>query len=519
MIKQILHDQIKTVVAASDYAQHNIDIVIELPKHAQHGDFATNMAFRLAKPLRQAPAQIAQDLCEFLSSQTSLKGLSFEPMNGFTNIRCSTQWLMEQIASLDIHNPTFPDRLPSTHIEFVSANPTGPLHVGHGRWAVIGSALAGILDYSGASVHTEFYVNDAGQQIANLYRSVDAVKNGQPVPDDGYHGDYIKELAAGDLDPVEALKNQQKELLARSGASFDTWFSEKTLVESGAVVTALDRLVELGHTYEQDDALWFRSTTWGDEKDRVLRKSDGQYTYFAVDIAYHYQKVNQGSERYINIWGTDHHGYVARVQAAILALTGLDESPLQVILGQLVHLVRDGEPVKMSKRSGDIILLEDVIDEIGVDAFRYFMAEKSPSTHLEFDLGLAASKKSENPVFYVQYAHARLNQVCEKARQSGAEPVWVPSEKNDLVPEERAVILQCIQFMDEIWECAQQRSVHSWISYLYQLARTIHGFYHACPIIQDDVACQSRRLWLAQTSQAVLAKGLSIVGISAPKSM
>ncbi|GBR76555.1 arginyl-tRNA synthetase [Candidatus Termititenax persephonae] len=494
-------------------AGENTPVALAEPKNLDYGDYATNIALRLAKTRQKAPQVIAQELLEKLREKTT--DYTFTEINGFINVRISDQTLFAELAKI---NPDYakPDNLVPEKIllEYVSANPTGPLHIGHGRWAVIGDILARTLAYCGHQVTKEFYINDAGKQIANFVDSVNAARQNQPPPADGYHGAYIAELARLDGDPVQTMLDWQKTTLKNIRTEFDNWFSEKTLHASGAVEQALAILQP--QTYVQDGSLWFKSTDYGDDKDRVLIKSNGEKTYFTADIAYHKNKLDRGFTRLINIWGADHHGYIARVRAAIQALTGSSAQPLRVILGQLVNLYRGGELVKMSKRTGEMITLQEVLAEIGTDAARYFLAMRSADTALDFDLALAKEQSSDNPVYYVQYAHARI---CSILRQADASLDSPPSAAPKLHPAERLLILKIIRLPDELESVAADYAIQRLCAYAQELAALFHNFYHECKVISEDRQATAQRLSIIRGTQAVLKIVFNLLAIEAPEKM
>ena len=488
-----------------------LPVALEEPKNPEYGDYATNIALRLTKQLKKAPKIIAQELVKKLSSVT--KDYTFTEINGFINIRINDARLFRELDNVtpDYGKPDT-ERSRGVLLEYVSANPTGPLHIGHGRWAVLGDIIARVLKYCGQQVTREFYINDAGTQINNFVNSVNAVKNKQPIPEDGYHGAYIQELAKLGGDPVQAMLKQQKETLKNIRSEFDSWFSEKTLHQSGAVEQAIQALREKNAVYTDDGALLFKSTEYGDDKDRVLIKSNGEKTYFTADIAYHKNKLDRGHDHLLNIWGADHHGYIARVQAAIKALTGRTEPA--VLLGQLVNLYRGGEPVKMSKRTGEMITLQEVIEEIGVDAARYFLAMRSPDTALDFDLDLAKKQSNDNPVYYVQYAHARI---CSILRQSI--PELPAAAFTNLLPAERTLLLKIIRFPEEIENISQTYSIHRLCTYAQELSALFHNFYHECKVISEDKQNTANRLKLIRAVQIVLKIILDLLAVSAPEKM
>ncbi|MDR1453427.1 MAG: arginine--tRNA ligase [Candidatus Margulisbacteria bacterium] len=501
---------------------------LEEPKNLDYGDYATNIALRLAKPLKKAPKIIAQELLPRLAAQTA--ELTFSEINGFINIRINDRRLFQELARI---TPDYgkPDTDTSTPLsvrkqkillEYVSANPTGPLHIGHGRWAVIGDILARTLTYCGQQVTREFYINDAGQQIVNFVNSVQAVRQNQPVPENGYHGAYIQELAKLDANPVQTMLDWQKTTLQNIRSEFDSWFSEKTLHESGAVDRALEILRQKDLLYtganEYAGALVFRSTNFGDDKDRVLVKSSGEKTYFTADIAYHQNKLDRGFDRLINIWGADHHGYLARVRAAVQAMQAAPVQ-LDIILGQLVNLFRGGAPVKMSKRTGEMITLQEVIDEIGVDAARYFLAAVKSDTALDFDLELAKKQSNDNPVYYAQYAYARICSILRQAEAVEALPVTPLQPPDKLEPAERILILKMIRLPEEIETIAQSYAIHRLCAYAQELAALFHNFYHECRVISEDTRTTDRRLRIIQAARTVLKIIFDLLGISAPEKM
>ncbi len=519
MIKGVVRGRLQPFFEKNGYSQHATmsDWTLEAPRHAAFGHFATNIAFDLAKRLKRSPQQIASEMSDQLNADPQvLIWASAQAVSGFVNLTLSDAFICESFFTLVYHKPRFPRIDGKMLLEYVSANPTGPLHIGHGRWAVIGSVMANLLRYVGADLSTEFYINDAGSQVQKLYASVNAMRKDQPVPEDGYHGHYIRDLAQMSADPVAVILAGQRAVLDKLGVRFDNWFSEKSLYGDALVDRAIVALRKKELAYDLNGAVWFKSTSFGDEKDRVLVKSTGEYTYFAVDVAYHLSKIERGFDDLINIWGADHHGYVQRIRAAVMALGGDRfgaDHGFQVILGQMVSLFRDGVPVRMSKRSGDMISLEDVVEEIGVDATRYFLAEKSPDTHLDFDLGLAVQKSNENPVFYIQYAHARMCSILEQAKPEGSASAW------DLDPYERAVMLHALLMYDALFQAAVQKIPHRFVHYLATLAKLTHQFYENCPALKAEPDVKNRRLQLVLQLKVLLAECLGVLGISAPVRM
>jgi len=509
MIKEQILSRLKT--ALLNHVPDDVEFILERPKHADHGDYALPLAFQLAKTFRKPPKMIAEELCTFIESEDFLA----TPVNGFINISLTPHFFKSVLIDNIVEQQAIEPK--KICLEYVSANPTGPLHIGHGRWAVIGNVMSRILKAAGHHVEDEFYINDAGNQVDNFYASVRAVKEGQPIPEDGYHGAYIQDLAEQDEDPLLVQLHQQKETLSRLGVVFDTWFSEKSLHQSGEVQEALETLSNLGWTYQQDGATWFKSSELGDEKDRVLIKADGKLTYFAVDIAYHYNKLERHYDHLVNIWGADHHGYVARVKASIKALKNSVnvEDSFTIIIGQLVNLLRDGEPVRMSKRTGDMITLDEVIEEIGVDATRYFLVSKSSDTHVEFDLELAKKKSAENPVYYIQYAHARMCTLLSKY-DGDLESI---SSFQALEKEEHVLLKHVIQFQDTVDHAATTLSPYRMAQYAYDLAKFFHSFYEACPILKASEVERRQRLFIISIVKSTLVNSLDLLGITAPESM
>jgi arginyl-tRNA synthetase len=517
MIKSFLQNQLQQSVQSCGY-ELNMPLILDVPANRSFGDYSSNCSFQMAKNLKKSPKIIAEELSEKLAG--CLGDLEFTAVNGFINIKLTDKWLTTRFKSLHREKLEFPKSEQKIILEYVSANPTGPLHIGHGRWAVIGSAMRSLMKFVGMDVSSEFYINDAGNQVNNFYKSVEAAKAGKTIPEDGYHGAYIYDLAKLDEDPLIVNLDSQKASLKDVGAKFDNWFSEKSLHGSGKVEMALAVLKEKGLTYEDEGALWFKSESLGDEKDRVLIKVDGSYTYFAVDIAYHVNKVERGFNRIINIWGADHHGYIARVKAGLSAICGEhfnNETGFKVVLGQLVILMRGEEQIKMSKRTGEIITLDEVVEEIGVDATRYFLVQKSPDTKLEFDLELAKKKSAENPVFYVQYAHARICSILRKLELDGE--MLVLDDNVKLNAQEREMMFLCLQVYDELWDSAVKLTPYKLTHYLASLAKGFHLFYEHCPILKAEGDDRVKRVAIMLKVKETIALCLGLLGISAPEQM
>ena len=519
MNKKLLKENLSELL--NNYPIKSDDIVIEKPKNKDHGHFSSPLAFSLTKPLKKAPKIIAEEIIETLLKSKKITDMfEISNINGYLNFTYKDTVAWDAFKLLLNKPYIYQINQQSILLEYVSANPTGPLHIGHGRWAVIGSVIENLLKETKHQFKTEFYINDAGSQIKKFYDSVSAKKNNKPIPEDGYHGSYISEIAAEDVDPITSVINKQKETLSKLNVSFDSWFSEKTLHENKSIELVLEKLETIKLTYINDNAIWFKSTEFGDEKDRVLVKSDGSYTYFLVDIAYHHNKINRGFNHLISIFGADHHGYIKRLNAAVEALSSIEKTSttLTVILGQLVNLFRDQEPVRMSKRTGDMITLNEVIDEIGVDATRYYLIEKSYDTTIDFDLDLAKKQSSENPVYYIQYAHARMCSILRKFEEleSNISDQHINLKFNQT---EKDLITLALDFHSTIEEVTLQLTPYKLAQYLQALAKTCHAFYETCPILKSTEDEQQKRLIIIKQTKAILAYGLNLLGITAPTKM
>jgi arginyl-tRNA synthetase len=511
-------------------------VSVERPKKAAHGDFATNAAMICAPVARDNPRNVAKKISEALavSLGDSLSG-SEVAGPGFLNLRLTDGWYASALSDVLAAGADFgagvadsPERI---NLEFVSANPTGPMHLGHGRNAAYGDALARIFEFAGHEVAREFYINDFGTQVQIFADSIAAVAKGEDVPENGYQGDYIKQLAeqidgVAGLDReklgargVELMIEQIRHTLERMRVSVDVWFSEKTLHHDVRFEEALGKLREAGFVYEHDGALWLRTTDLGDDKDRVLRRGNGEYTYFATDIAYHQDKRARGFERLIDVWGADHHGYVARMKAAYQALGG-DPDHFEPVIMQLVNLTEGGERVQMSKRAGEFITVDDLLDDIGPDALRFFLVQRSHDTTMDLDLALAREQSDKNPVYYVQYAHARIASILRKAKEGGA---GVPAKASlpgvELHESERALVRKLLDFPDEIAEAVARRGPHRLTVYGRDLGASFAAFYRDCQVIGEAPDVQDFRLALCSATQQVLARTLDLVGVTAPESM
>jgi len=523
---------------------------LEPPANAEFGDLATNVAMTLAKQAKRNPREIADDLVARIGSAEGLAGYveSAEVAGpGFINLTLSPRWFAEAARAIadagDDYGRGQADPAERILIEFVSANPTGPPHVGHARQAAYGDGVARILEYAGHAVTREFYVNDWGRQMELFGASV-AARYGQllgratEVPEDGYQGDYIVAIAerlrdelgdgyADRLDPADpevlalfAMRGKELMLatmtdeLERFRVRFDDFFSETTLHEGGAVERGLEALVASGDAYEHDGALWFRTTSYGDEKDRVLRRSDGSTTYLAADVAYHLHKASRGDDRLLDVLGADHHGYIARLRA-VIAAGGHDPDMLEVPIVQLVSLTEGGEAKRMSKRAGTLVTLGELIDDIGVDAARFFLVQRSHETAFDLDLDVARAEGNENPVYYVQYAHARIAGILAQQPEAPAD-AGPPAE---LDPAERALLLQLALWPEVVREAERRRSPHRVAAYLMDLARDFHGFYHRCRVVGEAPEVVAFRIDLLRATRSVIATGLGLIGVEAPDRM
>jgi len=516
---------------------------LDRPPNPELGDYSSNAAMLLAGPLNENPRAVAERLRGELERRLAESG-SLDRIEvagpGFVNLFLADSWYRRALASLVVAgdelgpDPTgTPERI---LVEFVSANPTGPLHVGGGRHAAYGDALVRLLEAVGHDVEREFYVNDAGSQVIRFADSIAARMAGDEPPEDGYGGEYVIELAerlaAEGADPaqrealglrgIELMLVEVRETLERFGVHFDNWFSERDLYRRGEVDAALAQLEEAGRTYRSEDALWLRTTDFGDDKDRVLIRSNGEPTYLTADVAYHWDKLQRGFERLIDVLGADHHGYVARIRAAIAAL-GADPSRFEALIMALVHIVEGGERAQMSKRSGDFVSLDELIDDIGVDAARWFMLWRSVDTTVDLDLDLARSQSNENPVYYVQYAHARIASILRKAGPAGEEAAIglgdeVPTTALD--PSEKALIKRLLEFPDEVRESARRRAPHRICAYSTAVAADFHSFYRDCQVIgAEGEGVERSRLGLCLATKRTIAGALALLGISAPERM
>ncbi|MDZ5537201.1 arginine--tRNA ligase [Bacillus licheniformis] len=550
-MKDVLKQEIKEAVMKAGLAEESEipEVVLEVPKDKSHGDYSTNMAMQLARIAKKAPRNIAEEIvASFDKGKASIDKLDIAGP-GFINFYMNNQYLTKLIPAVleagEAYGETNIGGGERVQVEFVSANPTGNLHLGHARGAAVGDSLCNVLEKAGYEVSREYYINDAGNQINNLALSVEAryfqaLGKDKPMPEDGYHGEDIKEIGQKLADEFgdRFVHEEESERLAffreyglkyelgklredleNFRVPFDVWYSETSLYQNGKIDQALEALREKGHIYEEDGATWFRSTAFGDDKDRVLIKKDGSYTYLLPDIAYHKDKLDRGFQKLINVWGADHHGYIPRMKAAIEAL-GYDKETLEVEIIQLVRLYKNGEKMKMSKRTGKAVTMRDLIDEVGLDAVRYFFAMRSADTHMDFDLDLAVSTSNENPVYYAQYAHARI---CSMLRQG--EEKGISFEGNlDLTKigsEKEYDLLKVIgSFPEAVADAAEKRIPHRITNYIFELASVLHSFYNAEKVLDPADEEKSRaRLSLMKATQITLNNALKLIGVSAPEKM
>ena len=533
------------------------DFVVERPKTREHGDFATNAAMLLAKAARSNPRAVAQALVAALPASDDVASIEIAGP-GFINFKLAPVAYQREVAGVLKQGADYGRNLSgngrSVGVEYVSANPTGPLHVGHGRAGAIGDCIARVLEANGWNAKREFYYNDAGVQIENLARSVQARARGfkpgdAQWPADAYNGEYIDDVAkayllgqsvelegstvtgsgnAEDIDSIRRfavawLRNEQNLDLAAFGVDFDIYFLESSLYKDGKVAETVQQLIASGHTYEEGGALWLRSTDFGDDKDRVMRKSDGTYTYFLPDVAYHLSKWQRGYERAITELGADHHGSLARVRAGLQALgVGIPQGWPEYVLHQMVTVMRGGEEVKLSKRAGSYLTLRDLIDEVGADAVRWFLIARKPDSQLTFDIDLARQQSNDNPVFYVQYAHARVCSLLRQAQEKGldhdpAQGLATLAQLDDALSLE--LMSEISRYPEAVEAAGIALEPHLIAQYLRELAHAFHTWYHGTPVLVDDAGLRNARLVLASAARQSLANGLGILGVSAPEKM
>ena len=526
-------------------------IVVERPKNPQHGDWATNIALQISKKAGLNPRATAEILLPLVQQIPGVAAADIAGP-GFINLKISAQSQGELAAKIVLQGGNYGRGTKLTgqkiNVEFISANPTGPLHLGHTRWAAVGDAIARVLEAEGAKVAREFYINDRGVQMDKFGSSVKAAALGEQIPEDGYHGAYIADLAQQVIalhpeilqlpEPkrsevfretaYELQLTDQKRVLALFNTHFDVWYSERTLHESGAVEKAFEKLRKQGHVFELDGATWLRTTDFGDDKDRVLIKADGELTYFASDTAYYVDKRNRGFDNCIYLLGADHHGYVNRLRAVCACAGDNPDINIEPMIGQMVKMMKNGEEVRLSKRAGNIITLEDLVDEVGVDAARYTLIRYPVDSPLVLDLDLLVSRTNDNPVFYVQYAHARIASVIRNAVELGIMPTdnWDVSKFNPalLTDDREGNLLGLLaDYPRIVASAAELREPHRIARYLEEVATAYHQFYAACRVLPqgDEQASDLNiaRLWLCAATRQTVFNGLTLLGVSAPERM
>ena len=549
-LQQSIKDALKAAIdkAGLVEAGTEINIHLETPKDKANGDFATNVAMQLTKLAKKPPRAIAEAILENLETA----GTDIEKIDiagpGFMNITVRKDFLAGVVKAAFEQGQNYgrsnAGNAQKVQVEFVSANPTGDLHLGHARGASVGDSLCNVMDFAGFNVSREYYINDAGNQINNLAYSLEArykqaLNMDAEMPEDGYHGPDIVEIAGklAEQFGAEILEKSEEERfnffrehglklelaklqndLKNFRVEFDVWYSETSLYKNGKIEVALDKLKANGHVFEEEGATWFRSTTFGDDKDRVLIKNDGSFTYLTPDIAYHEDKLHRGFDKLINIWGADHHGYIPRMKAAIEAL-GYDRGTLEVDIIQMVQLYKNGEKFKMSKRTGNAVTMRELVEEVGLDAVRYFFVKTAGDSHMDFDLDLAVSQSNENPVYYAQYAHARISSILRSAQEQG---FTASLEKLALLTAEKEedVLKKVGAFPQIVADAAKHRTPHRIANYIQDLAAAFHSFYNAEKVLnQDNKELTEARLALITAVKTTLANALKLIGVSAPEKM
>ncbi|MEN2767252.1 arginine--tRNA ligase [Ornithinibacillus xuwenensis] len=546
-----LKEQIGTAVLTAGLATEADlpDVILEKPKDKSHGDFATNIAMQLTRIAKKAPRQIAEDIIANLDqSKASIEKVEIAGP-GFINFFMKNDFLTDLIPTIldaeSDYGKTEFGKGTKIQVEFVSVNPTGNLHLGHARGAAFGDVLCNVLAAAGFQVEREYYINDAGNQIDNLARSVNArylqaLGQNAEMPEDGYRGQDILQIGkdlAEEHGDTWATKSEQERLeffkeygleytlgkiktdLNDFGVQFDNWFSERSLYKNDEINDVLNKLKAGDYVYEQDGAVWFRSTDFGDDKDRVLVKNDGAYTYLTPDIAYHQNKINRGFDKLINVWGADHHGYIPRMKAAIQAL-GYDGDKLDVKIIQMVNLFEEGEKLRMSKRTGNAVSLRELMDEVGIDAVRYFFVARSNDSQLDFDVELARSQSNDNPVFYVQYAHARICTMLKQAESKGID-IKQTFDSSLLTAEKEVDLLKKMgEFPQVIADAAEKHAPHKITQYVFDLASLLHSFYNAEKVLDmENLDLTNARIALMKAVRITLANGLALMGVNAPEKM
>ncbi|MGI2313522.1 arginine--tRNA ligase [Staphylococcus cohnii] len=549
-VKQTLVEEIKKSIQQAQLADMNEmpEIKIEIPKDNKNGDYSTNIAMVLTKIAKRNPREIATAIVDNLDTTAAQVEKVDIAGPGFINFYLDSAYLTAIITEAINKGNQFGHKAEKNGenilLEYVSANPTGDLHIGHARNAAVGDTLANILEAAGYNVTREYYINDAGNQITNLARSIEARyfealgDNSFEMPEGGYHGKDIinigKDLAEKqpeikDLDEEERIKTfrqlgvdyemqKLRKDLDDFNTHYDSWFSETTLYESGEIKQVLNKMTELGYTYVEDGATWLRTTDFSDDKDRVLIKKDGNYTYFLPDIAYHFDKIERGNDILINLFGADHHGYIQRLKAS-MATFGVDSERLEIQIMQMVRLMQDGQEVKMSKRTGNAITLREIMDEVGVDAARYFLTMRSPDTHFDFDMELAKQESQDNPVYYAQYAHARICSILKQAKEKGVEPST--DADYSFITNGKAIELmkKIAEFESTIENAAAHRAPHRMTNYIQDLAAHFHKFYNDEKVLTDDLEKTKALIALIDAVRITLHNALNLVGVTAPESM
>ncbi len=510
------------------------DVAFERPRQREHGDWATNVALALAKPVGRPPREIARDVVDALDAPADVERVEIAGP-GFINVHLAHSALEGVVRAAVTQGPAWGRGAPAdnavrrVNVEFVSANPTGPLHVGHGRQAALGDALASLFDATGWAVTREYYFNDAGNQMALFGDSVAAAARGEPPPDNGYHGAYIGQLAAelsaaGQLDDVRdaAYRRMLDHITAtldRLGVRFDVYFGERAL-HAGEIADVIARLRDAGHVYDADGAVWLRTTTFGDDKDRVLVKADGATTYFAADCAYLANKIARGFDRCVYVLGADHHGYIQRLYA-IADAEGVGRERVEVVLHQFVNLFRGGETVRMSKRTGEIITFDELIDEVGADAARYTFLRYSNDVTIDFDMAEVVKQDRDNPVYYVQYSHARIAGIMRTATERGVVAGSVDDARLELLTAdaEEELVRRIALYPETVAYAAEERAPHKVARYAEDLAEAFHRFYTECQVVGDDVELTRARYWLCVAARQTLVNALGLLGVRAPDRM
>lgn len=544
--KETLIEEIKQAILKAELVTEVPEIKIENPKDTKNGDYATNIAMVLTKLAKRNPREIAQAIVDNLDVQKADVSKVDIAGPGFINFYMDNAYLTGIITEALTKKVDFGKGEPKDErilVEYVSANPTGSLHIGHARNAAVGDTLSNVLSAAGYDVLREYYINDAGKQIENLAYSIEArflqaLGEDKALPADGYHGKDIIEIGKDlaekhpeykDVEEAERIKafrklgldyemEKLKKDLTEFNVHFDNWFSETSLYENKEIDKALEQMRQRGYIFEEDGATWLRTTEFGDDKDRVLIKKDGSYTYFLPDIAYHYDKIERGYDTLINLFGADHHGYINRLKAS-LETFGVDSKRLEIQVMQMVRLLQDGQEVKMSKRTGNAITLRDIMDEVGIDAARYFLTMRSPDSHFDFDMELAKSESSDNPVYYAQYAHARICSMLRQAKEAGITPSR--DANYALITNEKAfeLLKRVADFESVIEQAAEHRAPHRITNYIQDLAAHFHKFYNAEKVLTDDIEKSRAYVAMIEAVRITLQNALTLVGVSSPEKM